>query len=115
MFAIADLSRIFWPLNVFKGCSPSLCFITIQRPMELSLHRHMISSPNPAYISNTILHTEADYSSRVTTAIAEVQAWEASHPEMALLRRGIQHPDDFGQWEKQKTGMQSVDMHGLAE
>jgi hypothetical protein len=39
--------------------------------------------------------------------------WETSHlAEMALLRRGIQDPDGFDHWEKQKTGMQSVDMHG---
>jgi hypothetical protein len=41
--------------------------------MELSLHRHIISSLNPAYISNTILHTEAGYSFNDTTAIAEGQ------------------------------------------
>jgi hypothetical protein len=79
--------------------------------MELSPRRHIISSLNPTYISNPILHAEAGYSSNDTTAIAEGQTWEISHPEMALLRRGIQDSDDFGQWEKQKTGMQSVNMH----
>jgi hypothetical protein len=34
---------------------------------------------------------------------------------MALLRRDVQDSDDFGQWEKQKTGMQSVNMHDLCE
>jgi hypothetical protein len=59
MFAIADLSRVFWPTNVFKGRDPSLSFINIQGLMELSLRRHIISSLKPTYISNTILHARS--------------------------------------------------------
>jgi hypothetical protein len=102
-------------INVFKGRNPPLPFITIQGPMELSLRRHIIGSLNPSYLSNNILHTEAGHAPNDAPAITQVQTWEASRPEMALLRRGVQDPDDFGQWEKQKTGMQSVNMHGLGE
>jgi hypothetical protein len=102
-------------INVFKNHSPRLSFITIQGPMELSLRRHIISSINPSFMSNTTLNTEAGYAPTDAAAIAEVQTWEAGHPEMALLRRGVQDPDDFGQWNKQATGMQSVNMHGLGE
>ena len=100
-------------INVFKDRTLPLPYITIQGPMELSLRRHIISSINPHYLSNHVLRAESGNSPADAAAVAEVQAWEASHPEMVLLRRGIQDPDDFSQWERQKDG--EAHMHNLGE
>lgn len=100
-------------INIFRDRTSPLDFITIQGPMELSLRRHIISSINPAFMSSMILHTEAGYSIHDNAQISQVQAWEASGPELVFLKKGIQDPDDFGQWNKES--MADVNMHALGE
>lgn len=100
-------------INIFKNRTPPLPYITIQGPMELSLRRHIISSINPRYLSNVVLRAEYGNSPADAAAIAAVETWEASHPEMVRLRRGVQDPEDFSQWERQKDG--EAHMHNLGE
>ncbi|KAI5196239.1 hypothetical protein E4T39_07867 [Aureobasidium subglaciale] len=100
-------------INVFAGRTPALSFITIQGPIHLSLRRHIISSLNPSYRSNPILATEAGYATADASRIAEVEAWEASFPDLRNLKEGIQDPEDFSQWDK--TCMDEVNFHGLGE
>ncbi|KAI5244890.1 hypothetical protein E4T43_03557 [Aureobasidium subglaciale] len=100
-------------INMFANRSPPLLFITIQGPIHLSLRRHIISSLNPSYLSNPILFTEAGYATADAARIAEVEAWEASFPEVKSLKEGVQDLEDFSQWDK--TSMDEVNFHGLGE
>lgn len=100
-------------IDCFKVRTSPLAFITIQGPMELSLRRHIISSLSPSFMSSLILLAEAGYSLNDSAQTTQVQAWEASTPELVFLKKGIQDPDDFGQWEKE--GMENVNMHSLGE
>lgn len=100
-------------IDLFKDRPSPLAFITIQGPMELSLRRHIISSINPSFMSSMILLNEAGYSINDEPQVSQVQAWEASGPELVFLKKGIQDPDDFGQWNKKS--MEDVNMHALGE
>lgn len=100
-------------IDLFKDRTSPLGFITIQGPMELSLRRHIISSINPAYMSFTILRAEAGYSIHDNVQVSQVQAWEASGPELVFLKKGVQDPGDLGQWNKESV--KDVNMHALGE
>ncbi|KAI4728281.1 hypothetical protein E4T49_03956 [Aureobasidium sp. EXF-10728] len=100
-------------IDMFATREQPLHFITIQGPMQLSLRRHIISALNPSYLSSALLATEAGHNPLDSAAVRPVETWEASDPDISLVGKGTQDPNDFGQWGKQ--GMGEVNMHGLGE
>ncbi|CAD0107477.1 unnamed protein product [Aureobasidium uvarum] len=100
-------------IDMFANRDPPLAFITIQGPMQLSLRRHIISSINPGYMSSLSLLTEAGHHYLDNAAVHPVELWEAHNPEVTFLKRGIQDPEDFGQWRKHS--LKDCNMHGLGE